>query len=193
MLSWHKHDTQRTQHRKNMITITKPFVFLRLKMKLASLMKHKSKKNKADDGEDDMREYVDLSWRFSHQDCHQAREVSPGERLAQLLTTLPHYDLLTTWLDTCDPAPCDVSLCCSCHVSDTEEDSHHYACVESNLSLIQSHWHCFGKHESLCNLVYRSNKQRLKIISDLFNEHYFHVLVPYVYYKKFLLTSVTDY
>ena len=106
-----------------MITITKPIVFLRLKTKLASLMKHKGKKKRADDGEDDMREYVDLSWRFSHQDCHQAREVTPGERLAQLLTTLPHYDLLTTWLDTCDPAPCDVSLCCSCHVSDTEEDS----------------------------------------------------------------------
>ena len=85
-----------------MITITKPFVFLRLKMKLASLMKHKSKK-RTDDGCEDMREYVDLSWRFSHQPGHQpglTREVTPGERLGQLLTTLPHYDLLDTWLDT---------------------------------------------------------------------------------------------
>ena len=125
-----------------MITITKPFVFLRLKMKLASLMKHKSKK-RTDDGCEDMREYVDLSWRFSHQPGHQpglTREVTPGERLGQLLTTLPHYDLLATWLDTCDPAPCDVTMCCSCHVSDPEEeDSHHYASVEANLSLIQSH------------------------------------------------------
>ena len=124
-----------------MITITKPFVFLRLKMKLASLMKHKSKK-RTDDGCEDMREYVDLSWRFSHQPGHQpglTREVTPGERLTQLLTTLPHYDLLATWLDTCDPAPCDVTMCCSCHVSDPEEDSHHYASVEANLSLVQSH------------------------------------------------------
>ena len=123
-----------------MVTITKPFVFLvflRFKMKLSSVMKHKSKK-KADDGEGDTEEYVDLSWRYS-QDTQPPAQVTGGERLAQLLTSLPHYDLLATWLDTCDPAPCDVSQCFSCHVSDAEEDSHHYASVETNLSLIQSH------------------------------------------------------
>ena len=118
--------------------ITKPFVFLRLKLKLSSFMKHKSKK-KIVDIEDDTEEYVDLSWRFSTDTRTKTREMTRGERFAQLLTTLPHYDLLATWLDTCDPAPCDVSQCYSCHVSDEREDSHHYASVETNLSLIQSH------------------------------------------------------
>ena len=114
--------------------ITKPFVFLRLKLKLSSFMKHKSKKKIVD-----TEEYADLSWRFSTETRTKTREMTRGERFAQLLTTLPHYDLLATWLDTCDPAPCDVSQCYSCHVSDEREDSHHYACVETNLSLIQSH------------------------------------------------------
>ena len=124
-----------------MITsLTKPFVFLRLKMKLASLLRHKSKRRRTDDGADDMREYVDLSWRFSQDTGSQVnRDITGGERLTQLLTTLPHYDLLATWLDTCDPSPCDVSQCGGCHVSDEEEDCHHYASVEASLSLVQSH------------------------------------------------------
>ena len=105
--------------------------YLKLKLRLPTLLKHKKKLKSVDA---DLDEYVDVSWKY----C--TKTLTPHESLTAALATLPHYDVMESWLAGCDNNPCDQSQCdMKCDVVDEHDGEAGYACVESQLSCIESH------------------------------------------------------
>ena len=111
-------------HLKFQIMVSKPLLFIRLKLKLSSFLT-KSRKTKGQD----MEEYVDISWRYRSQ-----APATEEERFAALLATLPQPstgDRVDTWLGTQCPDTrdlCDLSQCAG-DCGDGEADCSQYACV----------------------------------------------------------------
>ena len=109
--------------------ITKPLLFLKFKLRISNIMKQR-KKSLNSEGED-FEEYVDVSWKYTDKQPRTAHE-----NFSKALSTLPWYDVMDAWMAGVDLNPCDNSQCdCSC---DQNDDSH-YACVESNNTLIESY------------------------------------------------------
>ena len=114
--------------------ISKPFLFMKFKLKLPSLMTKSRRKKSLNSSGDSVEEYVDISWRYTNK---QPR--SEHQSFSEALSTLPWYDVMDSWMATVDLNPCNDSQCTSsCGLQD--EENHEYACVvSSNQSLIECH------------------------------------------------------
>lgn len=111
--------------------LKKSFVFYKLKLKFQTFIKQKKKLSSVSD---DLEEYVDFSWQFT------TRQPTEHESLTLALATLPDHDVMEAWLARYDMNPCDQSQCVSstCDLHEDDEDGQ-YACVEAQLSIIESY------------------------------------------------------
>ena len=110
--------------------LKKSFVFYKLKLKFQAFIKQKRKLSSVSD---DLEEYVDFSWQFT------TKPPTKHERLTMALATLPEHDVMEAWLASLDLNPCDQSQCASSACDQHEDEDSQYACVEAQLSIIQSY------------------------------------------------------